>query len=101
MKSYQLVEINQPLELVETENPEPQGTEVLIRITASGVCHSDLYFWQGGYDMGGGKKISIKEEENNNVPKVILLVLFTKIFSYLEFGHLVFRCLFEFLLLIL
>jgi propanol-preferring alcohol dehydrogenase len=65
MKSYQLVEINQPLELVETENPEPQGTEVLIRITASGVCHSDLYFWQGGYDMGGGKKISIKERGIN------------------------------------
>ena len=43
MKSYQLVETNQPLQLVETDNPDPQGTEVLIKITASGVCHSDLY----------------------------------------------------------
>ena len=61
MKSYQLVETNQPLEMVETENPEPQGSEVLVRITASGVCHSDLYFWQGGYDMGGGKKVTLEE----------------------------------------
>ena len=61
MKSYQLVATNEPLELVETETPEPQGTEVLIRITASGVCHSDLYFWQGGYNMGGGKTITIEE----------------------------------------
>ena len=61
MKSYQLVETNQPLQLVETDNPDPQGTEVLIKITASGVCHSDLYFWQGGYDGGGGKTISIVE----------------------------------------
>ena len=61
MKSYQLVETNQPLQLVETDNPDPQGTEVLIKITASGVCHADLYFWQGGYDGGGGKTISIEE----------------------------------------
>ena len=61
MKSYQLVETNQPLQLIETNNPEPQGTEVLIKITASGVCHSDLYFWQGGYDGGGGKIISLEE----------------------------------------
>ena len=61
MKRYQLVETNQPLQLVETDNPDPQGTEVLIKITASGVCHSDLYFWQGGYDGGGGKTISIEE----------------------------------------
>ena len=61
MKSYQLVAVNQPLEPVETENPEPQGAEVLVRITASGVCHSDLYFWQGGYDMGGGKMVTLEE----------------------------------------
>ncbi len=61
MKSYQLVATNEPLEAVETETPEPQGSEVLVRITASGVCHSDLHFWQGSYDMGGGKKITIEE----------------------------------------
>jgi len=70
MKSYQLVAVDQPLEMVETENPEPQGSEVLVRITASGVCHSDLYFWHGGYDMGGGKKVTL-EERGINLPLVM------------------------------
>ena len=47
MKSYQLVAPNAPLELVETETPEPQGTEVLVKITACGVCHSDLHAMTG------------------------------------------------------
>ena len=61
MKSYQLVEPNEPLELVETETPEPQGSEVLLRVTACGVCHSDIHIWQGGNDMGGGKWLSIAD----------------------------------------
>lgn len=61
MKSYQLVAVDEPLEMVETENPEPEGSQVLVRITASGVCHSDLYFWHGGYDLGGGKKVTLEE----------------------------------------
>ena len=31
-----------PLELVERPTPVPQGTEVLLRVLAAGVCHSDL-----------------------------------------------------------
>jgi D-arabinose 1-dehydrogenase-like Zn-dependent alcohol dehydrogenase len=36
--------------------PEPKGAEVLVRITASGVCHSDVHFWEGFFDMGNGRK---------------------------------------------
>jgi len=61
MKSYQLTAPNQPLELVETETPVPVGGQVLLRVKACGVCHSDLHFWQGGYDLGGGKWLSIEE----------------------------------------
>lgn len=61
MKSYQLIAPNEPLELVETETPEPQGGEVLLRIKACGVCHSDIHFWQGGNDLGGGKWLSIED----------------------------------------
>ena len=61
MKSYQLVAANEPLELVESDTPEPQGSEVLLRVKACGVCHSDIHFWQGGNDMGGGKWLSIED----------------------------------------
>ncbi len=57
MKSYKVVEFGQPLQRVDAANPVPQGTEVLVRITASGVCHSDVHLWEGYFDMGGGKKL--------------------------------------------
>ena len=59
MKSYQLTEFGAALELVLSDTPEPKGSEVLLRVTACGVCHSDLHFWQGGFDLGGGKWFSL------------------------------------------
>ena len=32
MKAYQVTEFGKPLELIEYENPKPQGNEVLIKI---------------------------------------------------------------------
>ena len=29
---------------------------------AAGVCHSDLHIWEGGYDLGHGRKpLSLKD----------------------------------------
>ena len=41
--------------------PCPQGPEVLVRVTACGVCHSDLHIWQGFFDLGGGERINIAD----------------------------------------
>src|SRR3982074_1731107 len=61
MKSYKVVEFGKPLQKVEESNPSPQGTEVLVRITAAGVCHSDVHLWEGYFDMGGGNKYSTEK----------------------------------------
>ncbi|MBV8031507.1 MAG: alcohol dehydrogenase catalytic domain-containing protein [Betaproteobacteria bacterium] len=61
MISYQVVEHGKPLQKVLSETPRPQGTEVLVRITRSGVCHSDLHIWDGYFDWGGGKRFYVKE----------------------------------------
>jgi D-arabinose 1-dehydrogenase-like Zn-dependent alcohol dehydrogenase len=61
MISYQFLEHGKPLQKVMQETPKPQGTEVLVRITRSGVCHSDLHIWDGYFDWGGGKKFYVKE----------------------------------------
>ena len=45
MLSYQVTEHGKPLQQVFTQAPKPKGTEVLVRITRSGVCHSDLHIW--------------------------------------------------------
>jgi len=61
MISYQVVEHGKPLQKVLSETPKPQGTEVLVRITRSGVCHSDLHIWDGYFDLGGGKRFYVKD----------------------------------------
>lgn len=40
-------EPNTPLKVEEVELDEPQVNEVLVRITATGVCHTDLHFMKG------------------------------------------------------
>ncbi len=64
MKSYKVVEFGKPMEKVEEPTPTPQGTEVLVRITAAGVCHSDVHLWEGFFDMGGGNKYSTAKTMN-------------------------------------
>lgn len=61
MKAWAVVENGQPLQEIELPTPEPTGSEVLLEVTECGVCHSDLHFWHGSYNMGGGKIMSIKD----------------------------------------
>ncbi|HET7887353.1 MAG TPA: alcohol dehydrogenase [Bradyrhizobium sp.] len=56
MKSFRVAEFNAPLKEMEEPTPQPSGTRVLIRVKAAGVCHSDLHIWEGGYDLGHGRK---------------------------------------------
>jgi D-arabinose 1-dehydrogenase-like Zn-dependent alcohol dehydrogenase len=61
MISYDVVEHGRPLQKVVRDTPKPQGTEVLVRVTRCGVCHSDLHIWDGYFDLGGGKKFYVKD----------------------------------------
>jgi alcohol dehydrogenase/propanol-preferring alcohol dehydrogenase len=62
MKSFQVADFNAPLREVDQPTPQPAGTQVLIKVKAAGVCHSDLHIWEGGYDLGHGRKpLSLKD----------------------------------------
>ena len=61
MSVWAVVENGQPLQRVQRPAREPRGTEVLLDVTHAGVCHSDLHFWKGHYDMGGGKRMQLTE----------------------------------------
>ena len=61
MISYQFLEHGKPLQKILHDTPKPAGTEVLVRITRSGVCHSDLHIWDGYFELGGGKKFYVKD----------------------------------------
>lgn len=59
MLSYNVTKFGQRLEPANQPDPVPQGSEVLLRVTNCGVCHSDLHLWDGYFDLGGGKKLPV------------------------------------------
>jgi len=61
VKAWAVVAHGAPLECVELPDPESAGTDVVLEVTHCGVCHSDLHLWHGGYDLGGGKTLSVKD----------------------------------------
>lgn len=52
---------NLPLELLDLETPNPQENQVVIKVKAVGVCHSDLHLWEGGYDLGDGQFMKVTD----------------------------------------
>jgi propanol-preferring alcohol dehydrogenase len=54
LKAAQITEPNKPLKISEIDTPTPTGKQVLVKVKAVGVCHSDLHLWEGGYDTGDG-----------------------------------------------
>ena len=61
MRMFQVCVCGQPLQHREQPTPEPKGTEVLLKVIAAGVCHSDLHLADGYFDMGGGNKMSLAD----------------------------------------
>ncbi len=40
--------------------PKPVGTEVVLRVTRCGVCHSDLHMQDGFFHLGDGKQLDVR-----------------------------------------
>ncbi|NQT73549.1 MAG: Zn-dependent alcohol dehydrogenase [Chloroflexi bacterium] len=86
MKAAVLYEIGKPLVIEEVELDEPQENEILVKLEATGVCHSDLHFMQGAMPqplpfVPGHEGAGIVEKVGPNVTSfkpgdhVILLVV--------------------------
>ena len=61
MISYDVTSFGQPLERIERVTPTPKGREVLLKVVAAGVCHTDLHTWEGSYDLGSGKRLKMAD----------------------------------------
>ena len=59
MKSQSIVEYGKPLQELSRETPKPTGSQVLLKVTHCGVCHSDVHIQDGQFDMGGGRTASL------------------------------------------
>jgi len=61
MRCVHITGFRNPLQLVERPVPVPTGSQVLLKVLAAGMCHSDVHIWEGEYDLGGGRTISMSE----------------------------------------
>jgi D-arabinose 1-dehydrogenase-like Zn-dependent alcohol dehydrogenase len=60
MESFDIVDWGKPLQSVVRETPVPTGEQVRVRVTACGVCHSDLHIKTGALDLGQGRSVSFE-----------------------------------------
>jgi D-arabinose 1-dehydrogenase-like Zn-dependent alcohol dehydrogenase len=60
MKSQAITEYGAALQEVDAQTPAPTGSEVLVEISHCGVCHSDVHFHDGHFDMGDGNKLDVR-----------------------------------------
>ncbi len=59
MTVYELTAFGQPLARRESTPPEPRGSEVLLRVDACGVCHSDVHLYDGYFDLGNSRRLDL------------------------------------------
>ena len=59
MRSYKLTQFGAPLAEVIESPPAPKETQVLLRVSACGVCHSDIHIADGYFDLGQGQKLDL------------------------------------------
>jgi D-arabinose 1-dehydrogenase-like Zn-dependent alcohol dehydrogenase len=60
MHRQSLTAYGAPLCEMVVEAPRPQGSQVLVRITRCGVCHSDLHMQDGYFMLGDGKQLDVR-----------------------------------------
>ncbi len=59
MLSYQVEAFGRPLARVLRDTPQPQGSEVLLKVGSCGVCHSDVHLHDGYFDLGGEARLDM------------------------------------------
>ena len=55
MEAARIINPKESLQIQHIETPKPKGSQVLIKVNSSGVCHSDIHLWEGGYEGPGGE----------------------------------------------
>jgi propanol-preferring alcohol dehydrogenase len=53
----------QPLRVMSVPRPEPGPGEILVRLEASGICHTDVHVWQGHLRPASGQPTAILGHE--------------------------------------
>ena len=55
-----MLDYGKPLEPTSLEIPTPTGSEILLKISHCGVCHSDIHIQDGFFNLGEGKELDVR-----------------------------------------
>lgn len=50
MKAARIIKPKESLQVQDLDIPKATGSQVVVKIRSSGVCHSDIHLWEGGYE---------------------------------------------------
>ncbi len=50
MKAARIIKPKESLQVQDLDMPKATGSEVVVKVRSSGVCHSDIHLWEGGYE---------------------------------------------------
>lgn len=59
MHAFAIFQDDHTVTEVEVPTPTPTGTEVLLRVVRSGVCHTDTHLREGYYDLGSRGRLNL------------------------------------------
>jgi len=50
MKAARIIKTKESLQVQDLDIPKARGSQVVVKVHSSGVCHSDIHLWEGGYE---------------------------------------------------
>ncbi|MGB8161660.1 MAG: alcohol dehydrogenase catalytic domain-containing protein, partial [Nitrososphaeraceae archaeon] len=50
MKAARIIKPKESLQVQDLDLPKATGSQVVVKVRSSGVCHSDIHLWEGGYE---------------------------------------------------
>ena len=50
MKAARIIKPKESLQVQDLDLPKATGSQVVVKVHSSGVCHSDIHLWEGGYE---------------------------------------------------
>ncbi|MBE43710.1 MAG: zinc-binding alcohol dehydrogenase [Thaumarchaeota archaeon] len=61
MKAARILKPKEPLAIEDLNIPKPRNVQVLVKVQSTGVCHSDLHLWDGGYAGPAGVFMKVED----------------------------------------
>ena len=61
MKAARIIKPKESLQVQDLDIPKATGSQVVVKVRSSGVCHSDIHLWEGGYNGTEGQFIKASD----------------------------------------